>query len=143
MLRFIIGTLAAVATIVLVVIMEGGTISSYLILSALLVGLLVPVFSTLAVWSLREWGGAWKDAFGASKGSPTAAASRALWDFFEKGCYGAGVLGTLAGLILVLSQLSEISKVGPAVALSLTSLLYAILLGLVARILRARVDSRA
>jgi flagellar motor component MotA len=137
MLRFIIGTLAAVATIVLVVIMEGGTISSYLILSALLVGLLVPVFSTLAVWSLREWGGAWKDAFGASKGS------RALWDFFEKGCYGAGVLGTLAGLILVLSQLSEISKVGPAVALSLTSLLYAILLGLVARILRARVDSRA
>jgi flagellar motor component MotA len=139
MLRFILGTLASAAVVVLVIVLENGSLLAYLGLTPGLIALLLPFFAVLAVWPLREWAKAWKDAF-IPKESPTTARSSSIWNFQEKACYAAGAIGFLAGLVLILSQLSTVSRLGPALAMSLVCPMYSLLLGLVARILRARVD---
>lgn len=143
MLRFILGTLASVGIVLIGIVIEGGNLLSYFTLTAFAIALLVPFFAVLAVWSLGEWIEAWKDAFDPiGEGEARRASlgtSAAIWAFSEKVSYTAGFVGILAGTILVLSQLSDPSTLGPRFAVGLTCPLYAALLGLVYRILGARV----
>lgn len=141
MIRFIIGTLAAVGVVVFAIAIEGGPLLAYLGMTPILIAAALPLFAVLAAWRWKEWMAAWKDAFG-PMGSPSAARSSAIWDFQEKASYAAGVIGFLAGLILLLSQLRDPSTMGRSLAVCLTCPLYAVLFGLACRILKARVDSR-
>ena len=53
--------------------------------------------------------------------------------------YAAAVIGPILGAIIMLSSLSTLDRLGPPLAAGLTTPLYSILLGMMARILRARV----
>mgnify|MGYP001485707219 FL=1 len=145
MIRFIIGTLASLGVLVGAIVLERGNLLAYLVPSALGIALLMPFFGVLAVWSLADWVQAWRDALGKGKvqgGDKGARKSAAIWAFSEKTSYAAGVVGFITGLIIMLSNLSTPETLGPSVAAGLTCPLYAVLEGLVCRILRARVESR-
>ena len=145
MIRFIFGTLASLAVLVGAIVLEGGNILAYLVVSALGIALLMPFFGVLAVWSLADWLKAWRDALGKGRpqgGDKGARKSAAIWEFSERVSYAAGFVGFITGLILMLSNLSTPETLGPSVAAGLTCPLYAVLEGLVCRILRARVESR-
>lgn len=145
MIRFIIGTLASLGVLVGAIVLENGNLLAYLVPSALGIALLMPFFGVLAVWSLADWIQAWRDALGRGKaqgGDKGIRKSAAIWAFSEKASYAAGVVGFITGLIIMLSNLSTPATMGPSVAAGLTCPLYAVLEGLVCRILRARVESR-
>jgi len=83
MLRFIASTLALFATFAAVVMLEGGSLQSFIFYSPLIIVALAPAFAVLAVWSLGDWGRAWKDAFAKSP-SGSAVDSAGLWAFYER-----------------------------------------------------------
>jgi flagellar motor component MotA len=143
MARFIIGTLFSLGAFCLAYFMEGGALGNFVLPSVLLIVILVPFFAVLAVWSLRELGGACGAAFSRSLSREEGAASAALWDFFEKALYAAGVVGTLAGFIIIFRNAGSGETRMLVYSIALTPLIEAILLGLVARILRARVEKNA
>ncbi len=139
MARFLFGTVAIFATFVSLFLIEGGNLLSLLMLSPLLIVILVPAFAVLAVWSLGDWGRAWKDAL-ARGDADSAPDSAELWAFYERMCYLASVVGFILGLVIILSNLGDISTIGRPLAVGLMTPVYAILFGIVARILRARVE---
>jgi flagellar motor component MotA len=142
MARFIFGTLAVIATLAFLIVFEGGDLLNFLMLSPFLVVVLVPAFAVLAVWSPGDWKRAWQDALARPTGSPrpSAADSAELWAFHERTCYLASVLGFIMGLVIILSNLRELSTIGRPLAAGLMTPIYAILFGIVARILGARVE---
>ncbi len=139
MARFLLGTVAIFATFVSIFLFEGGNLPSLLMLSPLLIVILVPAFAVLAVWSLKDWGRAWRDGF-ARADAGCAPGSAELWAFYERMCYLSSVVGFILGLVLILSNLTDISTIGRPLAVGLMTPVYAILFGVVARILRARVE---
>ncbi len=141
MVRFIFGLLASIATILVSILLERGNLGAFFVPNSATIAVLVPFFAVLAVYPLREWGAAWKDALG--RGAPSAAPRSAdIWEFQEKACYASGFIGFIVGLVLVFSQLNELSGVGRGLAAGLSCPMYAVLLGLVCRILKARVMRR-
>ena len=142
MARFLFGTVAIVATFLSIFLFEGGNLLSLLMLSPLLIVILVPAFAVLAVWSLKDWGRAWKDGL-ARAGAGCAPDSAELWAFYERMCYLASIVGFILGLVLILSSLRDVSTIGKPLAVGLMTPVYAILFGIVARILRARVERMA
>jgi hypothetical protein len=173
MLRFILGTLALFCTAIFAFVIEGGNPASFVLPTPLLIVVCVPGFAVLAVWSLKDWGRAWKEAF-ASEGKPgagTAAASAQpaapsggasaavssaavssaavssarLWDFYEKSCYIAGVVGFILGLNIIFQngggvELKDMMSILKPLSIDCIAPILAILLAMVARILRARVE---
>ena len=83
MARFLLGTVAIFATFVSIFLFEGGNLPSLLMLSPLLIVILVPAFAVLAVWSLKDWGRAWRDGF-ARADAECAPGSAELWAFYER-----------------------------------------------------------
>jgi flagellar motor component MotA len=148
MARFFIGSLLSLFAFCLAFFMEGGDMLDFVLPSPLIIVILVPLFAVFAVWSGKELGGAWSAAFGrgrARTGAGTGAESgpkdaAALWDFFEKAFYAAGIVGTLAGFIIIFAS-DEIRM--RALSIALMPLVEGILLGLIARILGARVEKNA
>jgi Flagellar motor component len=145
MRRFIIGTLALFATLLLAYFMEGGNPIDLFLPSPLIIVVCVPFFAALAVWSFKDWGRAWKDAFniGSESSAPTSAAvsSARLWDFYEKACYISGIVGFILGLTIIGKNVdADLAKLGPYVAVDCASPILAIFLAMVARILKARVE---
>jgi flagellar motor component MotA len=138
MMRFLFGSLGALCVILLCILMEGSNPLSFLMLTPGLIALFVPAFAVFAAYPLREWGEAWKDSLGREGPGRSSERSREIWDFEEKASYASGVIALLVGLIIILSNLTEPSRLGPAVAVSVTGPLYATILGLLCRILRAR-----
>jgi hypothetical protein len=139
MARFILGSLALLGTLIFAFVIEGGKPVDLLLPSPLIIVVCVPVFAVLAVWSLRDWGRAWKDAFAAQ---PSAAASSArLWDFYEKACYVAAVVGFILGLNIIFAYAPDTTqRLFKSFAVNFITPILAILLAMVARILRARVE---
>jgi flagellar motor component MotA len=140
--RFLFGTLAILATFVSLFLFEGGALPSLLMLSPLLLVVLVPAFAVLAVWSLKDWGRAWMDGL-ATGDAGCAPDSVELWAFYERMCYLSCVVGFILGLVLILSSLRDPATIGRPLAVGLMTPVYAILFGIVARILRARVEKNA
>jgi hypothetical protein len=150
MRRFIIGTLALFGTLLLVYSIVGGNPVDLILPSPLIIVVCVPFFAVIAVWSLKDWGRAWKDAF--AKGSAsTAAASPAtgstkLWDFYEKACYIAGIVSFILGLTIIFRELDknpETYHVYSGFAVNCVTPIIAIFFAMVARILKARVEKNA
>jgi flagellar motor component MotA len=144
MIRFILGSLLSLGAFCLAFFMEGGDAHNFVLPSPLIIVILVPLFAVFAVWSAKELGGAWSAAFGKGRGgtgaAPAAREAAALWDFFEKAFYAAGVVGTLAGFIIIFRNSDVRMEV---FSIALMPLVEGILLGLIARILRARVEKSA
>jgi flagellar motor component MotA len=143
MIRFLLGTLFSLGAFCLAYFMEGGSLVNFILPSVLLIVLLVPFFAVLAVWSLKELGGACKSAFAKSLSEVEGKASAALWDFFEKAFYAAGIVGTLAGFIVIFRNAGSGETRMLVYSIALTPLIEGVLLGLIARILKARVEKNA
>jgi hypothetical protein len=140
MLRFILSTLALFGTAIFAFVFEGGQPLDLFLPSPLIIAVCVTGFAVLAVWSARDWGRAWKDAFAKAPGSPSAGTSAALWAFYEKACYAAGVVGFLLGLNIIGTSVPENSMLARSLAVNCVTPILAILFAMVARILRARVE---
>jgi hypothetical protein len=145
MRRFIIGTLALIATLLFVFFIEGGNALDLILPSPLIIIAGVPLFAVLAVWSLKDWGRAWKDAFAtpaAAAATPPASSSAKLWDFYEKACYIAGVVGFILGLNVIFSSNGGVTpdRIPRSLAVDCIAPILAIIFAMVARILRARVQ---
>ena len=144
MVRFIVSLLLLLASLAGVIRLEGGNLLMYVGISAFIVELAVPFFAMLAVWRLAEIGRAFRDAFVRKGESATAARSLRIWEFTEKVCYAAGVIGLILGIVLSLTRVSgSVADLGHALGASLMSPLYGVLLALVCRILGARVRGEA
>jgi hypothetical protein len=148
MLRFVLGTLALLGTLFSAFVIEGGDPIAFLLPSPLMIVVGVPCFAVLAVWSLKDWGRAWKDAFrptGREGTAPSAEASGKIWEFYEKACYVAGVVSFILGLNVILSSRGEVRSDDLSRPLSVDCVapILAILFAMVARILRARVEKSA
>jgi hypothetical protein len=143
MMRFILGTLALVGTLVFAFVLEGGKPLDFLLPAPLAIILGVPCFAVLAVWNLREWGQAWRDAFAPS--AEGAESSAALWGFYEKACYVAGVVGFILGLNVIFQQRGGVSREDllRPLAVDCVAPILAITFAMVARILKARVEKNA
>lgn len=144
MIRFILGVVLSLATILGALALEGGSGVTLLGLSAFTMVWFLPFFSSAAVWGYRNWAKAWGAAF--HRVDPAVAGrSVQLWKFNEFVFYLAGFLGFLMGLILILSftpwEGTTPDRVGRSLSAALISPLYGFFLGYMARILRARVES--
>lgn len=139
--RFAIGTIASLGAFFFAYWLEGGAMRDFVLPSVLLIVLLVPLFAVLAVWKARELADAWKAAFAKGRlAEERRMEGASLWDFYEKSSYAAGLVGTLAGFIIIFATPGYEPRV---FSIALVCVLEGILLGLVARILRARVEKAA
>jgi len=140
MQRFILGTVGLVGTFLLAFFMEGGSVEDFLLPTPLIIIVCVPSFAVLAVWRLRDWGVAWRDAFAAEAG--TSGASAELWSFYEKACYIAGVVAFFLGLVVIFKEGGGVSRTDilRPLAVDCVAPILAIVFAMVARILRARVE---
>ena len=141
MRRFIIGTLALFGALIFAFVIEGGNPGDFILPTPLIIVVCVPIFAGLAVWSLKDWALAWKDAFAKGSESASAQASIKLWDFYEKACYIAGVVGFMLGLNIIGSNADVLSRLGRSLAVDCIAPILAILFAMVARILKARVEN--
>jgi flagellar motor component MotA len=140
MKRFILSTVVLFGTLLFAFFLEGGRLLDFVLPSPLIIVVGVTAFAVLAVWSLKDWGRAWKDAFAKEAGSPSAGTSAALWAFYEKACYAAGVVGFLLGINIIGSNSGAIDRLGASIAVNCIAPILSVLFALVARILRARVE---
>lgn len=144
MKRFAIGTAAMLAVLGFAFWLEGGNLLGLLLPSPLIVVFIAPCCAVLAVWSFRDWGRAWKDAFAPSP--RTVGRSASLWSFYEKASYVSAIVGTFLGLnIIFSSQYAEPNPVelGRALSVGCVAPILGIAFAMVARILRARVEEGA
>ena len=141
MVRFIIALVLLLASIALAIIMEGGALLAYAAITAFLLEALVPFFATLAAWRLSEIGAAWRDAFSRPVDAASAARSMRVWAFAERICYATGVLGFLAGGVLILGRAGQPGpELARALGVNLLAPLYSVLFGVFCRIQTARVQ---
>lgn len=124
MIRFICGLILAVITVIAVILIEGGNIPAFIALSPFLLVLFVPFFCVLAVYRFKAIVRACTDPF---TGKKPDGKSEDVCRLFEKLFIGTGVLGTLIGVVFVLSRLGDPAKMGPALAVSLLSSVYGVL----------------
>jgi hypothetical protein len=149
MQRFVIGTLALVAVFAATFVMEGGDPLDFLLPTPLMIDILVPCCAVLAVWSLKDWGRAWKDAFpkavSSAAVSSAAVSSARLWDFYEKACYISGIVAFILGLNVIFQYRGGVDKadIFRPLAVDCVAPIIAILFAMVARILRARVEENS
>ena len=147
MKRFILGTLAFIVVLLFAFFIEGGNPLDFLLPSPLIIVVCVPAFAILAVWSLKDWGRAWKDAFvkaGAPRATTSAAVSAKLWDFYEKACYIAGIVGFILGLNIIFQNKGNLNgEIFRPLAVDCVAPILAIILAMVARIMKARVENNA
>ena len=108
MTRFIVFTVLILVFLLGAVVLEGGTIVTYLGFTAFLIVFLVPVFAMFAVWGFREIGRAFRNALGRSPDPGSMDTSVTVWDFCEKTVYAAGFLGLVLGIVLIFGSLSEL-----------------------------------
>ena len=141
MVRFITGLALLLALVCGAVLIEGGNLLGYIGISAFLVVFFPAVFASLAVWRARDLGQAFRDALGAHAGTGSRDRSVRIWTFFERVFYLSGVLGWLVGVVLILSSLApDTSSLSRAFSASLIAMVYGVLFGIAARILRCRAD---
>lgn len=140
MVRFLSGVTLALVFLLGGYILEGGDLLRLVVLTPFLITFFVPVFGVLAVWSFGDWAQAWRHAFSAGDDATTKR-SADLWKFFEFASYLAGAVALIVGGMLILSSLANAEvKWNQALAVALVAPLYGGFFGLVARVLRFRVE---
>lgn len=143
MIRFLSGAALALIFLLGGYVLEGGNVARLVVLTPFLITFFVPVFGVLAVWSLGDWARAWKHAF--SSGDPEATRrSAALWKFHEFASYLAGAVALIVGAMLILSNLAAPEvRWNQSLSVALVAPVYGGVFGLVARVLRFRVEGGA
>jgi flagellar motor component MotA len=142
MLRFIMGILLALCILCLVILIEGGVLITYLAISALLIVLFFPFFIVISTFSIHDIAMAFQDAFSKNRPDLSSRKSVLLWDLYEKATYASGLVGMIMAAISILTSLNEIKNMGNSVAVGLSVVLYSLILGIIMKSLKTRVQSR-
>ncbi len=145
MKRFLLGTLATLGVLLFAFVFEGGNPLNFILPSPLIITFGMPFFAVLAVWDFKTWGRAWADAFAAQTDPARRQASERLWEFWEKLCYLAGIVGFIAGLTIIFASAKpdwSIQDFGKYFSVGLISPLLGLCFAIVGRILRYRVTTR-
>lgn len=143
MMRFFSGVGLALLFLMGGYLLEGGDLTRLVVLTPFLITFFVPLFGVLAVWSFGDWGRAWGHAFQAGTASETRRSAE-LWKFFELASYLAGLVAFIVGGMLILSNLAKPETPWTlALSVALVAPVYGGLFGLVARVLRFRVEGGA
>ena len=140
MIRFVVGALLILATTLGAILVEGGNPLDYLGLTAFMLAFLIPIFAVFCVWDRRTWAGAFRAAFGKQDADPKISAR--LWGLFESTSYIAGILGFIVGGILVLNYLGH-TPWNRSLAACLIAPIYGLFLGLLGKIMKAKVEQNA
>ena len=141
MVRFIVSLVLLLASIFGAFAVDRGNPLMFISIPGLMIMLLAPLFAMLAVWRFAEIGRAFGDAFSRKADSTSRAKSARIWDFTEKVCYATGVIAFFLGAVLILSRLyGDVAELGRAAATTLVAPSYGVILGIVCRILKARVE---
>ena len=141
MVRFIVSLVLLLASIFGPFALDGGNPLMYISILALMIMLLTPLFAMLAVWRFAEIGRAFGDAFWKKADSTSRAKSARIWDFTEKVCYATGIIAFFLGAVLILSRVySSVAELGRPAAVSLIAPTYGVILGIICRIMKARVE---
>ncbi len=141
MIRFLVCLILMTAAIAGIYALEGGNIMSFIGFSPFAIVAFVPLFASLAIWKFGDLWRVWKDAFTKEKKVASMKMSCKITDFYEKAFYLSGFLCLIIGVILILSKLDDTAKLGHGLAYTLAGLLYGIYFGLIARILKARIEN--
>ena len=143
MTRFILGITFAILALMGGARLFGGSLVTWLhpaVGAFLLVGAM-PWCAAMAVWSQKDVAQAFRDAFRPAGGPSPVPASVGVWRTFEYLFYAASLLSLMTGLVITFSHLSyEAANLGPKLGASLISPFYGVLLAVVARLLRMRVE---
>ncbi len=140
MIRFVIGVVLILAALCGAIVIEGGSLLAYMAVTSFMIAVIVPIFAELSVWKGSEWRNALVDAFRPTTDKLRLEIAVRIWRFFEKASYIAGVLGLIVGVILVLSTIRDMTAIGKPLGVCLLSPLYGTVLGLVAYMLKSRVE---
>jgi hypothetical protein len=142
MKRFLISVVLMLAFILGATSYEGARLTILVGISPFAFVLIIPFVSVFAVWGFREIGSAFRAALGKAPEVEGPKRCLLVWELFEKMTYTAGFMGLVLGSILLLRRLSDPRMIGQGLGVCLLSLVYAFVLGIIARILRARVEER-
>lgn len=139
MSRFILVIELVLGVIAGIIALEGCNLWSYLGFSAFTITVFVPFFASLAVWKFKDLMQVWRDSFSKDKKSMTIKTSLKILDFNERLFYLTGFICLILGIVLILSTISDLSKLARGFAYSLNGLLYGLFFAAVTRILKARI----
>jgi flagellar motor component MotA len=145
MTRFILGIVFTIAALMIGAFMFGGSLVTWLhpVVGAFFLVVVSPWFAAMAVWSRKDVAQAFRDAFRPVGGSAPVPASSAVWKTFEYLFYVASVIGLFTGLVITFNHLSyDPANLGGKLGASLIAPFYGILLAMVARLLRIKVEAR-
>ena len=141
-MRFIIGMVLMLASFLGAYFIEGGDPLTLVGITPFLIVFFIPLISTIAVWEIKDISAAFSNALGKGVLKGTLRKSGLVLDFLENIFYASGILGLLTGLILVLSNITVMEKLGFSIAVSLLSMIYGILFGITTHVLRARIEEK-
>lgn len=128
--RYIVSVACALALLALAFVFVGGSPWVYLDLPSLVITVGLTVALLRSAWSFREMGGAFSAAFDASAGDERWKAAMHFFASARRYLLMSGFLAVVMGVIAMLANLSDRSRLGPNLAIALLSILYAVLLGL-------------
>jgi flagellar motor component MotA len=138
MIRFLAGAVLLVALVVGVILLEGGNPFGFVAIASFIVVLGPSVCAAFAVWRPAVIGQAFRDALG-KRGDATSARSARVWALLERMFIVWGIIGWLAGTVLILSRVSaDTAELGRAFAVSIIGPIYGVFFAILSRILHAR-----
>jgi flagellar motor component MotA len=128
--------------VIVVILMEGGNPIALLNVSAFVLVTALPLLAGLAVWGWKALSAGFSAPFRRSARIKNASG---IWAFLEKMCYLSGLLGFVLGIVYVLSvlrgsELAFIENLGKGIAVCLVTVFYGLFLGMLCRIMKARVE---
>jgi hypothetical protein len=143
MKRFVFGTAAMLVFVATALWLEGADLLKLFLPTPLMITVGAPLCALLAIWDLGALRAAWRAAFDAAAEERTREAAAKVWNFLEKAFYAAGALGFIAGAIIIFANpiATPVDVLRPF-SIDLVAPLWAVVLAMVARILRYRVVTR-
>jgi flagellar motor component MotA len=128
--RHFLSVACALAIVGLVLVFSGGRIGSYFDLPSVIMVIGVPLSLLRAGWGFREMGAAFRNALSDRAARVELEDAAHFFQTARRYLLGSGLLAILLGTIAMLSNLGDLSKLGPNVAVALISIFYAVALGL-------------
>jgi flagellar motor component MotA len=122
---YFLGLVLGLAVLIGSILLEGISLFIFFAAAAILISFGIPLSVTIFSFGPKVFGKAFKTVFNPDPKTTSVKRALAVIDCLGKTAVGAGILGTIAGIVLILSNLSDISQFGRGLAVSLLCLFYA------------------
>lgn len=126
--RHFLSVACALAIVILVLVFSGGRIGTYFDIPSAIMIIGVPLALLRAGWGFGEMGAAFRNALSDKAARAELEDAAFFFKTAKRYLLGSGVLAILLGSIAMLSNLGDLSRLGPNVAVALISIFYALAL---------------